>query len=360
MELLDRLYIHVYNYRSFSSYNSIFKEISEVFYYENYHSDILRYYLKHRLVKKYFINWLNECISDNKLKIDAKEYYDGDIRREKNKIDITLFNHNSKKAIIIENKSNDAKDQIKQIHTYLNKLKNININVEAIFYLNKSTLKFPDLTDLSKNQRKEILDILTIGKLVGEASFVEKVINSVISDTNDIRLNGLSQEIRDLFFGIVYGEFNMETMEDFISELADDSNYEKLSKILQAYNDIPEYLTNKYMEYINKKHSSYYARLANENQTVAIDITSKCDSIFIDINPNFEKVEFIISMRDGAKGKIKNLKNKISSNWVFDNDNKLIIENPIKNDIIVKEVIDKIINCLNYVKKARALRLTND
>jgi hypothetical protein len=211
LEFLGILYSIIEKYKSNDNYSSIFKEISGVFYYENYHSDILAYYLKNCSVKTEFISWLNNCIGSNK--IDPEEYIDGKVNREKNRIDITLLNENDSKAIIIENKSNNAGDQMKQLYRYYTKLIKSGINVEAIFYLNKYSNKLPDFSDLEESKIIEIKKILVCGKLIGVNSFVENVINKVIAVTNDIRLNGVSQEIRDLFFNVVYGEMNMENME---------------------------------------------------------------------------------------------------------------------------------------------------
>jgi len=81
-------------------------------------------------------------------------------------------------------------------------LKKENIGVDAIVYLNKSSLKTPNL---SSEELLEIEDILVKAQLVGIKKSFEDVINKVISTTNNIRLNALSCEIRDLFYTIIYG-----------------------------------------------------------------------------------------------------------------------------------------------------------
>ena len=51
LENLDDIYKIIGKYNSGENYVSIFKEISGIYYYENYHSDILAYYLRDENVK---------------------------------------------------------------------------------------------------------------------------------------------------------------------------------------------------------------------------------------------------------------------------------------------------------------------
>lgn len=347
-ECIKNLYKFVCTYKTYDTYVSVFKEISGVYYYENYHSDILAYYLKDRLVKETFINWLSECGQSDKIIINVDEYYDGEINREKNRIDIALYNHEKTKAIIIENKSNNAGDQFKQLYSYYSKLTDNNIKVDAIFYLNKNSNKSPDLSDLSEVQQKIIKNILVKGKLVGENSFTENVINSVIAKTNDIRLNGLSQEIRDLFYYVVYGDMNMENMEDFVLELSKDDNLKKLQKAIEAYHDIPVYLANKYMEYLDKKNTDFSIWFWKNNY-IAIDVKKSNVNYTVDIVFTIEHINFTIFMRSGSSKYLKELKEKSGSNWIFNDNNKLFIINPISCEKKIKDTIDKIIDVLNCI-----------
>ncbi|WP_162502569.1 hypothetical protein [Treponema endosymbiont of Eucomonympha sp.] len=64
--------------------------------------------------------------------------------------------------------------------------------------------------------------------------------------TNDIRLNALSQEIRELFYSVTYGDVNMEDLEQFVIELKENNNFGNLKQAIKAYNDLPKYLATKY------------------------------------------------------------------------------------------------------------------
>jgi hypothetical protein len=270
LDCVDRLADKVKNYRT-GTRKSIFREISGYYYRENYHSDILAYYLKDALVRKCFINWLNDRMAADKNDhpIAAAQYSEGEIAREQDHIDILLYSNGSnysndssdsehkKRAIIIENKSNDADDQYNQIFRYYKSLKQRKIEVDAIFYLNKSTLKGPDLSALPSAEKSEIEKLLVIGQLTGKDGFCENVIEKVLIETTDIRLNALSQEIRDLFYAITYGDVNMEDLEEFVKELSQGNNLEELKQAVKAYHDLPKYFAQKCKAYLDEKRTGF-------------------------------------------------------------------------------------------------------
>jgi hypothetical protein len=306
LDFLENLYRTVKTYKSTTNY-SLFNEISDSHFRENYHSDILALYLKFNEVKKEFITWLNNNLSDKEVNFD--EYAEGFVEREEEKIDILLYSSDKKKAIIIENKSNNADDQPKQLFRYYKKLRDENIIVEAIFYLNKFVEKEPDLNELLENEKKELKELLVIGKLVEENSFTENVIKKVIQKTNNIRLNALSQEIMDLFNSVIYGDINMEDLGNFVKELSDNGNLEKFQKTMEAYYDLPRYFVDKYVKYLNSKNTGYKIFIYR-NTTLVIDIKTKNGLIFaVDVGFSIDNISFAFWVRD--TGNEKNTKEEI-------------------------------------------------
>jgi hypothetical protein len=325
LEYLETLYKTVKTYKSSNNYGSIFKEISDHHYRENYHSDILAMYLRHKEVKKEFIFWLNNCLSDKDNHINDHEYEDGSVEREERRIDILLYSSDKRKAIIIENKSNNADDQPTQLFRYYSDLTKKDIIVEAIFYLNKFSSKEPDLSGLNEEQKEEINDLLIVGQLVEEKSFTENVIEKVIQKTNNIRLNALSQEIRDLFNSVIYGDINMENLKDFVKELSENDNLEKLQKIIEAYHDMPKYFVDKYKRYINSKNTGYKIWVYHDTVLV-IDIKIPNGINYaIDICFSCDYVEFDLWIRNTGKENstkttlLENLKNNVGDDFPFKN-----------------------------------------
>jgi hypothetical protein len=323
LDFLTNIAKPVLSYKSDQSdqYKTVFKEISPVYYHENFHSDIIAYYLNNKIVKEVFIQWLNKNINHSGLKIhniDINDYKNGEVKREEGRIDILLLSNDGSKAIIIENKSNNASDQLKQLYRYYDLLTKNGKLVEAIFYLSKSTISFPDLHDLKLEQKEKINKILVSGQLTGDINgFCEKVIDKVINLTQDIRLKGLSMEIRDLFYYIVYGDMNMENLEQFAEELQKNGNLKKLEQAWKAYNDLPEYYAKTIKDYIDSKNKGYKVRLGGSD-CLSIDFLINNTTIKFDIQ--FFRDEGIwadIYVHKGKRNDLENFKVKMASKFPF-------------------------------------------
>ena len=97
---------------------NLFHVISNLYYRENFHSDIIAFILdpnanhgyKHLMLNS-FIALLNR-IGFN---IDVANYYDAMVVREEARIDILIKSESNKRAIIIENKINNAGDMPRQL-----------------------------------------------------------------------------------------------------------------------------------------------------------------------------------------------------------------------------------------------------
>lgn len=352
LNFLNSLIVPVLHYKESDQYNSIFKEISENYYYENYHSDILAYYLKRPIVKKYFIDWLNHRTVNNKSPILFEDYQFGEVFRERGRIDLLIFSNDKNSAIIVENKSNDASDQARQIFRYFYSLEKQGISVDRIFYLNKNSNKLPELADLNDEERKQIKEKTVVGQLVGHNSFTEKVINQVLIDSNDIRLSAISQEIRDLFYSVTYGEINMEDLSSFVTELKQNDNLSNLKKAILAYQDLPVYFTAVYKNYIMKKETGHKIFLHKPNCLVIDHIFRFNKQFAIDIWFYPEKLDFSILCRNGNDSDIENLRSEMGSRFPFKEFSygryRFFYDDPF-NDEAIKKILDEL---LNQFKKA--------
>ena len=231
-----------------SALQSIFEIFSDHYYKENFHSDILAYYFSHEEVMPIFLRWIN---------INSNDYTKYHIKRETNKIDLTIYGNNNKKAIIIENKSNNAEDMHRQIPRYYHKLKSQNIEIDKIVYLNKYNLKSPNTDDWTPEEREEILPKTQCTQLIGANSICEELIKKVISKSNNCRLTFLSQEMLTLFSNLIKGTCNMPMLEELSHFLENEENHEKLRDIVNAYNDIPNFLALSYKEHYDKNKDDF-------------------------------------------------------------------------------------------------------
>jgi len=134
---------------------NIFNVLSDKYYYENLHSDVISIFLerngKHNEGNR-FLKIFLELLQNIKpeLEINQEDFMDSSIFREKHHIDILIQDERTKKAIIIENKINNASDTERQLPTYVEKI-GLN-NVIAIIYLPLEPNKKPDITDWTTNE----------------------------------------------------------------------------------------------------------------------------------------------------------------------------------------------------------------
>ena len=256
-QLISELYNIIKDYK-YSDYDNLFTSISDTFYRENFHSDILCYLFKFDETKKELIEWFNR---DLNLKIDFNKYKGGDVQREKGHRDITLFSNDKSRVIIIENKSNDAEDRTKQIWNYVNTLESCKQSqtlVDGILYINKSEEKSPEHSDW-EHEYKSIENKILITKLLGDKSIeslVQKVVNK--SNTNQ-KLVVFATELIDLFKIIVMGSIynELSAMYNLINK---SQVKDQFLTILESLKEFPKLFTAKYIDDIKRIASNYNVR----------------------------------------------------------------------------------------------------
>lgn len=226
---------------------SLFEFISPIFYYENFHSDILAYILQFREAREALIDWINRKLN---LGIIDENYSSAEILREESRIDICILARTQNRAIIIENKSNNANDQKRQIPRYLNIVqdkKGYNSIVDAIIYLNKLDIVVPDTAEWSKSEINSIEKMLLPTKLVGLDSIsAELLLSKKLQDHDKLRV--ISAEAISLFNKIVNGGLNLENMKAFY-EIYRSREKHKVMNIVKSYENIPKYLATTYKNY---------------------------------------------------------------------------------------------------------------
>lgn len=361
LDFLDNLYQPVQNYKILNQYKSIFKEISDIYYHENYHSDILAYYLSYDIVKEEFIKFLNQKNrkKENYKDICPEHYKFGKVERENGRRDITLWSRDATKAIIIENKSNDAPDMHKQVYRYHKGLEAKEITVEAILYLNKNAQKQPNFSGLLANEIDELKKILVPVQLLGDNSSFEVILNNVIKRTSDIRLNALSQEILNLFKIVVYGEMNMEDLESFVKELENGDNLNQFKQAIRAYNDLPNFFVKKWANYVetkNENHNIGNIGIWKSQMGLIIDSFINNKTIAFEVYFKLDEVRFILKVRGEDDNILENLKNIMGDKFFFDNktpneDNRY--ETVIKDlfdNVTIQNRIDTFIKAIKELK----------
>jgi len=140
---------------------NLFELISDHYYRETFHSDILNALLdpkgKHQAENKYldlFLKFIKSLDAKSDAKINLSDYSKAEVVKEEGHIDILI--KGSKHAIIIENKINGAGDQEKQLPRYLEKVKGDGFACDAIIYLRLNGNTGPDTTGWTDKEKEEV------------------------------------------------------------------------------------------------------------------------------------------------------------------------------------------------------------
>lgn len=227
---------------------NVFYLISDLYYRENFHSDIIAFLLdtreKHGYRNKYlsvFISLLNTlgCV------IDQENYKDAVAVREENRIDILVMSKSSKRAIIIENKINDAGDMPRQLPRYYDYVTDeLRYQVEVIVYLPLKPGKTPDQTGWTENDRRHVLPLLKIIPAFdkSEKNLVDDWLHPLESITSNIDVLSTLRQYSRLIKQLNLNNMDAVILEKFYDQIKEGDNLKMAQSIRNMLNELPFYL----------------------------------------------------------------------------------------------------------------------
>lgn len=236
---------------------NLFALISDIYYRENMHSDILREILSPNgnhgegdLYLRLFLDFINSFCKVPQ--IDIHHYRHGaKAVREAGRRDITIST--DKRAIIIENKINDAGDTANQIPTYYNQLKD-DFEIDAIVYLTLSQTKEPDRTTWGKDYDKTIdQKLVSIRAYEGKSTdLCNGWLKRCIETTSHIdNLSILRQYFRIIKF-LTRNHMDIDFMQkfkEFLEENKKDNYSEVALSIRKTVDDYPAFITKNILDH---------------------------------------------------------------------------------------------------------------
>lgn len=236
---------NAYNLFSLSTYTS---------HLENFHSDIIASLLNKdglhgegNKLLRLFIEYLNR---DHDCTLKIEDYEGAEVLREKGRIDIWIRNKDKCKAILIENKINNAGDrdgQIDDYHEYSEKRGNC--KVEAIIYLSLDGLKpTPNVGESIKALLRNIGAFTnTKGDLVSgwlEICLIESKDNA---DTASL----INQYIK-LLKHLSSKQMDTNTLEDFYQLVNNKQKFESMNTLIQLSALLPKHRIDKFVKEITE------------------------------------------------------------------------------------------------------------
>jgi len=223
----------IHRNRRFDPGLNLFTIISDNYKKENFHSDILRILLdpneNHKEGDKFlnhFLDYLN--IHRPEINVKTSNYTSVTVEREKDNIDICIKDQNSRHAVIIENKINNAPDMQQQIPRYFRKLQKLGYQVDAVVYLVLEGNKQADTRSWNSADIKEIHPLVLPVAAYNETGkdlyngWLKKCENSA----ENIDALFLLRHYNKLIYTIGGTNMNKPLMESFMHNMMLDDNYE--------------------------------------------------------------------------------------------------------------------------------------
>ncbi|MBO7132746.1 MAG: PD-(D/E)XK nuclease family protein [Bacteroidales bacterium] len=147
---------------------NVFRLVSDMYYRENFHSDIIKFFLdpkeKHNEGSEFlyaFIDFINENYGD-KVCLSKQNYRLAVAERERGKIDVLIRSEISKHCIVIENKIYNAPDMERQLPRYYDYMTERGYKIDSIVYLPLDINKKPDQSSWTKTDKEHVLPLLCI------------------------------------------------------------------------------------------------------------------------------------------------------------------------------------------------------
>ena len=223
-----REYIDKNNFEENYPFN-IFELISDIYYRENFHSDIIAQLLRNEIILKNFLDFIG---------VDKSKYENCEVEREESKIDILI--KTEKNCIIVENKLNWAGDMPEQLFRYYNECKNNKkLEVDKIVYLSPNSWKQPEEQSI-KEIPKELIKTI-IGYDGENNDFYTMVLQKSLEEMNNkepkewlLLLEHYLKILRQT------GVTKMDTLtKKFYEKIKEEpQEYEKIKLIVDMYNNL--------------------------------------------------------------------------------------------------------------------------
>ena len=269
---------------------NVFHLSSDLYYRENFQSDIIAAFLNpkhsHNEQDKYlhlFIDFLN--IVDNKKGINKSDFLNSQVAREPDRIDILITDIKSKKAIIIENKINNAGDTYRQLPTYVDKIKKQNYDIQAIVYITLESGKSPNKDGWHENEIAEIDTLLK--KVSSNELYNNWIIPSIINSNNIDSAFILRQYGNLLKYLTSKNMLEKELLGKFYGSIIGNDKFKIAMFLKTMVDDLPNYIASRIEDEYRKKHKPFNS-VKREN------------SIFFFIDYNKHNLEIFCS-NDGYK-----------------------------------------------------------
>ena len=227
---------------------NVFQLISDTYYKENFHSDILRFFLdpreNHKEGNKFLFIFL-EMIKKAGKPIEVEAYEDAEVVREEGRIDVLIKTSNGKNAIIVENKMNNAGDMPRQLPRYYEYLHGKGCHVDAIVYMPLEKSKTPDTynwSDTDKTNVNPLLILIPAYDKLGGVNLCDSWAIPAAKVATHENVKSTLNQYANLISILNTNIMDTVILKAFYDNLLQGNNMEIAQSVRNMMNDLPEYM----------------------------------------------------------------------------------------------------------------------
>ena len=246
---------------------NLFAIISDVYHRENLHSDMLKALIDPgggHGEQETFLQLFLMFLAQQGAAIDPANYSQPRVVREESKIDVLIADDCTQRAIIIENKINNAGDMPRQIPRYLEYVRQLGYDCDAIIYLRLSGHSNPDTTGWSADDRKQVGSLLTVVCAYDETPsdlYTGWIQPCQRAARNPDAIHVLSQYGR-LLKKLGANVMNKPVMEGFYRIIVESDNLKTALSLRAMVNDLVRYRVERIIDHF-KHDLAPYTKVAN-------------------------------------------------------------------------------------------------
>ncbi|MBL9181087.1 MAG: PD-(D/E)XK nuclease family protein [Verrucomicrobiaceae bacterium] len=226
---------------------NLFHLISEVYYRENLHSDIISAILdpsgSHRRGDHFLRLFLSFLQEHHGVTLSPQSYANARMFREAGKIDLLICDESSKAAIIIENKINGAADMDRQLVRYLEKVTvDWGYTCNAIVYLCLNHKKLPETLGWREEEREKVMALLRPVAAYDESE--HDLYHGWLTpcvESSDGEVAHVIHQYRQLILKLGRNTMNKPIMSDFYNLMQDQKNHDVAVGLNAMWNDLPAF-----------------------------------------------------------------------------------------------------------------------
>lgn len=229
---------------------NVFRLVSDIYYRENFHSDIIGQLLNphgnHGEGNKFlrlFIKLIKAIKQE--INISLEDYDDAVVTREEGRIDILIKTPETQHAILIENKINNAGDMPRQLPRYKEYLDGKDYDVDAIVYLPLDDNKNPSMDDWSNEDKTKIKPLLVILPAYDKSGKLNLVDNWLYpSELTAKRLDTIStiKQYAELVKTLNNNIMDMLQLEKFYDMVLSEEKMKTAKSVRELLNNLPSYM----------------------------------------------------------------------------------------------------------------------